>query len=131
MMGGTAEGQSGQMAHAQESITDTTGREVSQWAVDHAPCITFAQVRALAIKQGLTLRDLVEQFQEEVEHPREVFARVWDKRLGGVVMPYWAVIQWYQKATAPVLTSQTDRACACGCGAKVTGRRKWASAGCR
>jgi hypothetical protein len=27
-------------------------RAVLQWAVDHAPCITFAQVRALALKQG-------------------------------------------------------------------------------
>jgi hypothetical protein len=41
------------MANTQEGIADTTVREVSQWAVDHAPCITFAQVRALAIKQGL------------------------------------------------------------------------------
>jgi hypothetical protein len=129
--GGTAEHQSGEMANTQEGIADTTVREVSQWAVDHAPCITFAQVRALAIKQGLTIRDLVEQFQEEVEHPREVFERVWDKRLGEVVMPYWAVIQWYQKATAPVLASYMDRACACRCGAKVSGRRKWARAACR
>jgi hypothetical protein len=34
------------------------------------------------MKQGLTLRDLVEQFQEEVERPREVFTRVFDKKLG-------------------------------------------------
>jgi hypothetical protein len=131
MRGHTAEQQSGGVGDTQEDRADTTVREVSQWAVDHAPCITFAQVRALAMKQGLILRDLVAQFQEEVEHAREVFARVWGKRLGGVVMPYWAVIQWYQKATAPVLASPTGRACACGCGAKVTGRRKWASAACR
>jgi len=131
MRGGTARHQSGRLDDTQEDRADTTGREVSQWAVDHAPCITFAQVRALAMKQGLTLRDLVEQFQEEVERPREVFTRVWDKRLGGVVMPYWAVIRWYQKATAPILVSHTDRACACGCGAKVSGRRKWTSAACR
>jgi hypothetical protein len=131
MTGGTAARQSGVVAHAQEGRADTTVREVSQGAVDHAPCITFAQVRALAIKQGLTIRDLVQQFQEEVERPREVFTRVWDTRLGDVVMPYWAVIHWYQKATAPILASHTDRACVCGCGAKVSGRRKWASAACR
>jgi hypothetical protein len=131
MMGGTAARQSGEMQNAQEGRADTPVWEVSQWAVDHAPCITFAQVRALAIKQGLTLRDLVEQFQEDVERPREVFARVWDTRLGEVVMPYWAVIQWYQKATAPVLALEGEPTCACGCGSKVTGRRKWGSAACR
>ncbi len=55
-----------------EGMTDITVREVLPWAVDQAPCITFAQVRALAMHQGLTLRDLVAQFQEEVEQPREV-----------------------------------------------------------
>jgi hypothetical protein len=127
----TAGHQSKRSEDTEEAMADTTVREVSQWAVDHAPCITFAQVRALAITQGLTIRDLVEQFQEEVERPREVFTRVWDTRMGEVVMPYWAVIQWFQKATAPILASHTDRACACGCGAKVSGRRKWASAACR
>jgi hypothetical protein len=46
-----------------EGMTDITVREVLPWAVDQAPCITFAQVRALAMHQGLTLRDLVAQFQ--------------------------------------------------------------------
>jgi hypothetical protein len=67
MRGGTARHQSGRLDDTQEDRADTTVWEVSPWAVDHAPCITFAQVRALAMKQGLTLRDLVEQFQEEVE----------------------------------------------------------------
>jgi hypothetical protein len=123
--------QSDGVGDMQESVANTIAREVSQWAVDHAPCITFAQVRALAIKQGLTIRDLVEQFQEEVERPREVFTRVWDSRMGEVVMPYWAVIEWYQKATAPVLALAGEPTCACGCEVKVTGRRKWARAACR
>jgi hypothetical protein len=106
-------------------------REVSQWAVDHAPCITFAQVRALATKRGLTVRDLVAQFQEDVERPREVFTWVWDRRLGAVVLPYRAVIAWYQQATAPVLAQAGEPTCACGCGVRVRGRRKWASPGCR
>ena len=55
---------------------EVSAREISEWAVDHAPCMAFAQVRALAMKQGLTVRDLAKQFQEDVEHPREVFTRV-------------------------------------------------------
>jgi hypothetical protein len=130
-MGDRAGHQSGRVEDAQEGTADTTVRQVSQWAVDQVPCITFAQVRTLAMKQGMTLRDLVEQFQEDVERPREVFMRVWDKRLGEVVMPYWAVIQWYEKATAPVLAVAGEPTCACGCRARVWGRRKWASPGCR
>jgi hypothetical protein len=42
--------QSNGVADTQEGIADTTVRETSPWAVDHAPCITFAQVRALAMK---------------------------------------------------------------------------------
>jgi hypothetical protein len=119
------------MEDTQEGTADTVVREVSQRAVDHAPCITFAQVRVLAVKQGLTLRDLVAQFQEDMERPREVFMRVWDRRLDEVVMPYWAVIEWYQKVTAPVLALAGEPTCACGCGARVWGRRKWARPGCR
>jgi hypothetical protein len=66
-----------------------------------------------------------------VEQAREVFARVWDTRLGAVVMPYWAVIQWYEKTTAPRLSLEGERDCACGCGARVWGRKKWAGPGCR
>jgi hypothetical protein len=106
-------------------------REMSQWAVDHAPCITFAQVRALATKRGMTVRDLVAHFQEDMECPREVFMRVWDRRLGAVVMPYRAVTTWYQQAIAPILAQEEEPACACGCGVQVRGRRKWASPGCR
>jgi hypothetical protein len=124
--------------HQWDGSEDTKGRRddhpvraVSHWAVDHAPSITFAQVRELALKQGLRQRDLVAQFQEEVEQAREVFARVWDKCLSAVVLPYWAVIQWYEKATAPRLALDGETDCACGCGAKVWGRRKWAKPGCR
>jgi hypothetical protein len=113
------------------STDEVSMREISQWVVDHAPCITFAEVRALAMKQGMTVRDLVAQFQEDVERPREVFMRVWNRRLGAVVLPYRAVIAWYQQATAPMLAQEGEPACACGCGAKVRRRRKWASPGCR
>jgi hypothetical protein len=106
-------------------------REVSQWAVDHAPCITFAQVRELAMKRGMTVRDLVAQFQEDVERSREVFTRAWDRRLSAVVMPYRAVIAWYQQAIAPILAQEEEPTYACGCGVRVRRRRKWASPGCR
>jgi hypothetical protein len=119
------------MKEAVMANDDVSVRQVSQWAVEHAPCITFAEVRALAAKQGLVVRDLVEQFQEDVERPCEVFTRVWDKRLGAVVMPYRAVIAWYQQAIAPILAQEGKPVCACGCGVQVRGRRKWASSGCR
>jgi hypothetical protein len=119
------------MRTALMTTDDVSVRGVSQWEVDHAPCITFAQIRELAIKQWMTVRDLVAQFRDDVERPREVFMRVWDQRLGAVVMPYRAVIAWYQQATAPVLAQEEEPACACGCGVRVRRRRKWASPGCR
>jgi hypothetical protein len=131
MRGRTAKHQSGRTEDDQEVITESIVREVSQRAVDHAPCITFGQVRELAAKQGMTVRDLVAQFQEDVERPREVFMRVWDRRLDAVVMPYRAVIAWYQQAIAPMLAQEEEPACACGCGAMVRRRKKWASPGCR
>jgi hypothetical protein len=130
-MARTAVYQRRELEDTQEGMADITVQEVSQWAVDHAPCITFAQVRALAIKQGMTVRDLVAQFQEDVERPCEVFMRVRDRRLGRVVMPYRAVIAWYEQATAPILAQEGEPACACGCGVRGRRRRKWASPGCR
>jgi hypothetical protein len=47
------------------------------WRRRSWPYITFAQARALAMNPGLTLRDLIELFQENVERPRDVFGRVW------------------------------------------------------
>lgn len=81
------------LKEARETLDDRQQRAISHAAIGQAPCITFAQVRGLAMKQGMTVRELVEQFQEDMKRPREVFPRVWDTRLGGVVMPYWAVIQ--------------------------------------
>jgi hypothetical protein len=131
MSGRTARHQSGEMEDTREGMADITAWEVSPWAVDQAPCITFAQVREVALKQGLRLRDLVGLFQENMERPREVFGRVWDTRLGEMVMAFWVVIQWYQKVTAPVLPLAGESTCACGCGARVWGRHKWARPGCR
>jgi hypothetical protein len=81
------------LKEARETLDDRQQRAISQAAIVQAPCITFAQVRGLAMKQGVTVRDLVEQFREDMKRPREVFPQVWDTRLGGVVMSDWAVIQ--------------------------------------
>jgi hypothetical protein len=114
-----------------DNMDDNDQREISQSAIDQAPCITFAQVRDLAARKGMTLDDLVERFRGALDRPREVFTRLLDKRHGKVVIPYGAVIAWYQRATAPVLALAAEKACACGCGDKVSGRHKWASPGCR
>jgi hypothetical protein len=80
------------LKEARETLDDRQQRAISQAAIGQAPSITFAQVWGLAMKQRMT-RDLVGQFQEDMKRTREVLTRVWDARLGGVVMPYWAVIQ--------------------------------------
>jgi hypothetical protein len=61
---------------ARETLDDRQQRAISHAAIGQVPCITFAQVRGLAMKQGMIVRDLVEQFQEDMKRPREVFPRV-------------------------------------------------------
>jgi len=52
MMGQTARHQIGGIEDTQEWRADPTVWKVSPWAIDQAPCVTFAQVSMLAMKQG-------------------------------------------------------------------------------
>lgn len=119
------------MDERKDKMDENHQRDISQSVIDQAPCITFAQVRDLAARNRMTLDDLVEHFHGRVDRPRELFTRIFDKRYGEVVLPYRAIIEWFQKATAPVPALAGEKACACGCGGKACGRHKWVSPGCR
>jgi ATP-dependent 26S proteasome regulatory subunit len=64
------------LKEARETLDDRQQSAISQAAIGQAPSITFAQVGGVAMKQGMTVRELVEQFQEDMKRPREVFPRV-------------------------------------------------------
>jgi hypothetical protein len=112
-------------------MPDVIGCEISQRAVSQATDITFAQVRALAEREGLTPENLATRFRGQIERPSEVFGRVRDMRLGDVVIPYTAVIEWYQRLSGRRPALNEERACHCGCGVLVLGKRKCASSRCR
>jgi hypothetical protein len=114
-------------------------REISQWAVDHAPCITFGQFRQVAKQGGWSLEWLLEQSKGELDRPTETLRRiVYGAMVDGkhdlltdVVLPYGCLIRVYQRAMHLVPAQGGERACECGCGAKLRGKQHYASPACR
>jgi hypothetical protein len=122
-------------------------REISQSAIDQAPCITFGQFRKVARQREWSLEWLVEQCKAEIDRPTDTIRRVlegarveghrqgerwvapyWDD-MAEVALPYRCLIELYQRATQPALAG--GRACVCGCGGSLRGRQKFASVACR
>jgi hypothetical protein len=52
-------------------------------------------------------------------------------QLAEVVLPYTCLIALYNKATQPTPALVGEKVCACGCGAKVRGKQRYASPACR
>jgi hypothetical protein len=121
------------------TTTERTVCEVPQQAVQQAPCITFGQFRAVAQQREWSEAWLVEQCRGQLEEPTATIRRVLsgalvDGRrvsLAEVVLPYTCLIALYNEAIHPKPALVGEKACACGCGAKVVGRGKWAAPGCR
>jgi hypothetical protein len=130
-------------------MDDSDQREISQAAVDQAPCITFGQFRKVARQREWSLEWLVEQSKAELDRPTETIRRVlegarveshrqgdrwvapyWDD-MAEVVVRYRCLIELYQRATQPTPTLPGESACACGCGGELRGKQKFASAACR
>ena len=114
-------------------------REVMQQTVEEAPYITFGQFRQVANQRRWTFGWLLEQVKDEIEKPTDTVRRILHGALvngkhdmvADVVIPYPCLIELYQQATQSKPAVAGENACACGCGAKVTGKRKWATPGCR
>jgi hypothetical protein len=63
---------------------------------------------------------------------RAFFQQVFDPRHGDLLIVYRSVIDFYLReigASDDALDRQ--RRCACGCGQRVFGKKKWASNGCK
>src|SRR5262245_4439462 len=114
-------------------------QEVSQQAIEKAPCITYGQFRQVAKRGGWTFGCLLKQVKDEIDKPTDTLRRVMHgslvdgkhDMLADTVLPYTCLIELYQQATQPKPAVAGEKACTCGCGAKVTGKRKWAAPGCR
>lgn len=92
--------------------------------------ITFRQFIEMARRRNLTVQSLARRFRGRVENPFEFFTRVLSGKSPDSIIPYRAILEFYEiiSTTAP---THTRPVCACGCGAPVFDRKKWAKAGCR
>jgi hypothetical protein len=89
------------MKEAVMTSDDVSVREVSQWAVAHAPCITFGQFRQMAQQRGWSLAWLLEQVHGELDRPTEILRRLLhgavvhgrQDLMTGVPLPYDCLIR--------------------------------------
>ncbi len=99
--------------------------------------VTFDEFSKLAQRRGWTVQYLAERFRGVIDEPSEFFNRVLNCRhqgeyRGDLVIPYRSVVEMYQcEVTLQQQEAGHERFCACGCGARVWDRKKWASGACR
>ena len=92
--------------------------------------ITFRQFTEMARRRNLTVQSLARRFRGRIENPLEFFTRVLSGKSPDSTIPYRSILEFYEitSNTAPTLARPV---CACGCGAPVFDRKKWATPGCR
>jgi hypothetical protein len=99
--------------------------------------IPFGNFVKLAKSRGHTVESLADRFRGKIENPSEFFERVMTCKYKGedrsdVVIPYRSVLDFYSQELHYFGDSQAKhRRCACGCGAPVFDRKKWASSACK
>jgi hypothetical protein len=99
--------------------------------------VTFKDFAAVAKKRGHTAESLANRFRGKIENSSEFFERVMTCKYKGedrswVVIPYRSVIEFYNEELHYFGDSHAKhRRCACGCGAPVFDRKKWASSACK
>jgi hypothetical protein len=113
------------------STDEVSVREVSQCAMDHAPCITFGQFRLVAKQREWSLAFLHETVRAEIERPTETLTRILRSGPRETVIPYTVLIELYHKATRPKPALAGEKSCGCGCGGQLRGRQRYASPACR
>lgn len=94
--------------------------------------VTFGEFRRLAERKHWTPEYLAKKFAGRIEQPSEFFHRVMEEKRAHRLIPYRSVAAFYaQELGGFQIKIGNNRACACGCGAPVFDRQKWASPGCQ
>jgi len=99
--------------------------------------LTFKDFANLAKRRGHGSESLAERFRGKIEGASEFFERVMTCRYkaeerSGVVIPYRSAIEFYRTELHYFGDSHEEhRRCACGCGAPVFDRKKWALPACK
>lgn len=102
----------------------------------HWPTVSMADLAALCRRRGLDVDFLTERFRgafgDKPGEVRDFFLRAFQGRYADVVVPWASVLTWYQRELGlEQLASGRERRCACACGQRVWGRKRWASDACR
>jgi hypothetical protein len=92
--------------------------------------VTFSQFAKLAERRKLTAQSLAARFRGRIDTPLEFFTRVLSGKWPESAIPYRSILEFYAMAMERE-PGQMHPFCACGCGAPVFDRKKWASPGCR
>lgn len=93
--------------------------------------VTFNDFAVLARRRLWTAEFLAQKLKGKIEGPLEFFHRVLGGRQADVAIPYRSVLEFYHKELSPLLKEGEIRLCLCGCGSRVYGRKRYASAACR
>ena len=93
--------------------------------------ITYRQFTEMARRRNLTVQSLAKRFRGRIENPLEFFTRVLSDKSPASLIPYRSVLEFYDVMSAPVVPALARAVCACGCGAPVFDRKKWATPGCK
>jgi hypothetical protein len=99
--------------------------------MDKRASVTFRQFTELARRRNLNAQSLAERFRGRIENPLEFFTRVLSGKSPGSVIPYRSVLEFYEVTSSRSEPTLARPVCACGCGAPVFDRKKWATPGCR
>jgi hypothetical protein len=99
--------------------------------------VAFKDFAKLARERGHTIESLANRFRRKIENPSEFFDRLMTCRHRGedrsaVVIPYSSVLAFYTEELHYFGDLHVKyRRCACGCGAPVFDRKKWAGPACK
>jgi hypothetical protein len=99
--------------------------------VDQAPCVTFGQLRILAMRQGWSVDSLAAFVKGELDEPKRTVERILKTVHADTVIPYTCLIQLYQQATSAPQAWPGEKSCSCGCGGNIRGKQRFATSACQ
>lgn len=99
--------------------------------------VSFKDFSELARRRGWSVEFLAERFRRRIEEPVDLFTRILTSKYkneyrGDVLIPFRSILELYGQEIGFHQQEQgREKFCACGCGARVWNRKKWANQGCK